>query len=152
MQKGKPDCYGCWPTVEIKNDHIVVYNNSPSGGIGQSYKLSDAEDIESLLVKVIDDYSSIRQKIQIDTLAEALKRLNNNDQSFVIVDGWPYTIAAEDDRGAFRGFGGRKFIIEFFDGRIVETTNLWMVTQFGEAIRKHLPDNAKFLKEKAGQQ
>jgi len=65
----------------------------------------------------------------------------------VIVDGQHYTIVGDGDGAVGRGFGGRKFVIEFFeDGRRVETENLWTQGLIPERFREALPDNAKFVK------
>jgi hypothetical protein len=44
-----------------------------------------------------------------------------------------------------QGFGGRKFVVRFHDGRVVETENLWMIGPIPEEYRAALPDNAKFV-------
>lgn len=62
----------------------------------------------------------------------------------VIVDRQHYRLG-NDDPGAFRGFGGRKFTILFQDGRIIETSNLWHQGEIPERFRKWLPDNAIFV-------
>jgi hypothetical protein len=43
---------------------------------------------------------------------------------------------------ASRGFGGRAFIVEFFDGRKVETNNLWSQGTIPAHFRERLPPNA----------
>lgn len=48
-------------------------------------------------------------------------------------------------RKEMRGHGGRKFVIHFHDGRIVETTNLWCQGDIPAQFRDRLPDNATFL-------
>lgn len=145
--KGKIDTFGCWPTVEIVGEHIKIYNNSSTGGFGRVYNKSETENLEGLLIKVLDDYVEPRQKIHIEMFIETLKRIDDKDPTFVLIDGTPYTIANEHSKSAFRGFGGRKFCIEFFDGRVVTTTNLWQGTPFGDLIRTYLKDNAKFVKQ-----
>ena len=40
---------------------------------------------------------------------------------------------------------GRRFDIEFFDGRRVTTHDLWSGSDIPERYRAHLPDNARFL-------
>ena len=62
----------------------------------------------------------------------------------VIVGGVHFSIGDEID-GPFRGHGGRKFIIQFFDGRVIETTNLWFQGKIDDRFRERLPDNAVFL-------
>jgi hypothetical protein len=52
-----------------------------------------------------------------------------------------YTIENEDTEH-YRGFAGRRFVIRFHDGRIVETTNLWSNGIIPEHFRDRLLDNA----------
>ena len=61
-----------------------------------------------------------------------------------IIDGLHYVICSED-KGVFRGFGGRLFKILFNDGREVVTTNLWHQGTIPPHFRKRMPDNAKFM-------
>ena len=70
---------------------------------------------------------------------ERVKRKNSKTQA--IIDGQVYQIGDENTYGT-RGFDGAKFIIEFFDGRKVVTTNLWANGPIPEKFRKKLPDNA----------
>ena len=46
-----------------------------------------------------------------------------------------------EDRGS-RGHAGRPFIITFYDGRKVRTTNLWGQGKIPERFRDRLPPNA----------
>jgi len=62
----------------------------------------------------------------------------------VIINGEHYMAYAETD-GLVRGFGGRRFRIQFFDGRIIDTNNLWGQGPIPERFRSMLPDNADFL-------
>ncbi len=61
----------------------------------------------------------------------------------VIINGEHFMLG--ETEGPFRGFGGRRFKIQFFDGRIIETTNLWGQGPIPELFRHMLPDNAVFL-------
>ena len=45
----------------------------------------------------------------------------------------------------FKGHGGRKFHIKFFDGREVITDNLWYQGVIPPKYRELLPDNAEFV-------
>jgi len=66
------------------------------------------------------------------------------------IDGKHYCIKRDETSPAhLRGFSGRKFIIEFFDGRTVTTTNLWHQGTIPERFREELPDNARFIKEQS---
>ena len=62
----------------------------------------------------------------------------------VIVDGQHYRIG-NNGAGPFRGFGGRKFIILFLDGRIIQTRCLWDQGTVPERFKKWFPDNAIFV-------
>ena len=72
-------------------------------------------------------------------------RVKDINPKVAIIKGEHYTIGNEKEKGGFRGFGGRKFIINFFDGRIVETTNLWYQGVIPEDFKDSLPDNAQFI-------
>jgi len=76
---------------------------------------------------------------------------NHDDQTVVIVKGVRYHMAPEDDkpgRGVGRGFGGSRFVIRFFDGREVVSTNLWCQGGIPERFKSQLPDNAEFVSNK----
>lgn len=72
-----------------------------------------------------------------------------DDLKVVRIKGEQYYIGKEDSRSPFRGFGGRKNIIKFFDGREVNTTNLWFNGKIPEDYKELLPDNAEFVREEA---
>jgi len=61
----------------------------------------------------------------------------------VIIDGQHYLF--HDTDSFIKGFGGRRFKIQFFDGRIIETNNLWFQGEIPDQFRSMLPDNADFL-------
>ena len=62
------------------------------------------------------------------------------------ISGRHYHISEENSRSPFKGFGGCKSVIKFFDGREVITTNLWHNGEIPESHRGLLPDNAEFIK------
>jgi len=69
-----------------------------------------------------------------------------NDPMVVRIDGCHYQIEDEiDEPIAFRGYGGRKFVILFDDGRKIVTTNLWFQGEIPKRFQERLPDNAKFI-------
>lgn len=66
----------------------------------------------------------------------------------VIIDNYVYTIRPEprsDDDHRFLGMAGRRFDIEFFDGRKITTHNLWAGGLIPERYRDRLPNTAKFM-------
>lgn len=74
--------------------------------------------------------------------------VNRQDDACVRIGGTHYVIGKETgDRADFRGFGGRKFKIRFFDGLRgdVETTNLWHQGNIPSHFQKLIPDNAEFV-------
>ena len=75
-----------------------------------------------------------------------LERVNNiSSPNQVVINGCMYQIDREDACSAFRGFDGEVFFIEFNDGRIVKTTNLWSNGKIPEEFRDRLKDNAHWL-------
>lgn len=76
---------------------------------------------------------------------EKLEWHKAGDPNAVVVDGTHYHIGPETTSGMFKGFGGRRFEIEFFNGRKVTTTNLWCQVDIPESWRERLPNNARFL-------
>ncbi|GGY88793.1 hypothetical protein CP967_31265 [Streptomyces nitrosporeus] len=63
-----------------------------------------------------------------------------NESRRVVVDGQHYSIGP----GNSGGFGGRRFDIEFFDGRKVTTHDLWSQGTIPPKHRERYPDNARF--------
>ncbi|MCM2285790.1 MAG: hypothetical protein NDI81_13470 [Desulfobacula sp.] len=61
----------------------------------------------------------------------------------VIVAGQHYMMGA--NTSGPRGFGGKRFVINFNDGRTVETCNLWFQGEISRQFRARLPDNARFI-------
>jgi hypothetical protein len=69
------------------------------------------------------------------------------EHGYAIVGGGHYTLHPHTD-GYFKGFGGRKFKFEFFDGHIEECDNVWFQGDITEAHphwREVMPDNAKII-------
>ncbi len=61
-----------------------------------------------------------------------------------IINGEHYMVYAETD-GLIRGSGGRRVIVQFFDGRIIHSNNLWCQGTIPERFREILPNNAVFI-------
>jgi hypothetical protein len=73
-----------------------------------------------------------------------LKLYESTNPNSVRVNGHHYIIRPKDN-SSFQGFGGRTFKIEFFDGRIAETKNLWHQGEISKTWTDRMPDNAKFV-------
>lgn len=71
---------------------------------------------------------------------------DKNKGIFAIINGHHYIIGDENASKLWRGFDGHKFIIEFFDGRVIETTNLWHQGEIMPYWRQFMLDNASFAK------
>jgi hypothetical protein len=69
---------------------------------------------------------------------EAMK----HDPKVVRVDGQHYYIGKPF---WFKAFGGRRFVIEFFDGRRAVSDCLWTQGIIPPHFRERMPDNARFL-------
>ena len=67
-----------------------------------------------------------------------------DDPRSVRVKGVHYRIAPPARPGAFEGFGGARFDIQFNDGRKATTNNLWCQGHIAENFKERLPDNACF--------
>jgi hypothetical protein len=66
------------------------------------------------------------------------------EHNWCVIDGCHYVI--EPDNSYFRGFGGHEFHIQFDDGTIKVTKNLWHQGEIPEEWKSVFPNNAKFLK------
>lgn len=66
-------------------------------------------------------------------------------RKWAVINGGHYVLESHTD-GYFKGFGGQKFIIRFFDGHIEECDNLWHQGEIPEGYwREQFPDNAEFI-------
>lgn len=61
-----------------------------------------------------------------------------------IIDGYTYG-PGNRTSGSFRGMAGRRFDIEYFDGRRITTFDLWGGGLIPEKFKDRLSDNARFL-------
>ena len=61
-----------------------------------------------------------------------------------VIDGVVYT-PGNRTKGAFRGMAGRRFDIEYFDGRRITTYDLWCGGPVPTQWLERIPDTAKFL-------
>lgn len=61
-----------------------------------------------------------------------------------VIDGHVYT-PGRDTTGKWRGMGGRRFDIEYFNGLRITTWDLWSAGEIPERFRSQIPDTARFL-------
>lgn len=64
---------------------------------------------------------------------------------FAVIDGTHYSILPDDPDGYFKGHGGKKFKIRFFDGTEVITHNLWCQGDIPPIWKDKFPNNATFI-------
>lgn len=76
--------------------------------------------------------------------AERAAQPENRHRMFVFV-GRCYTIGEPGQR--FPGFGGRRFLVNFSDGTIVETSNLWTQGIVPAHLRARMPDSAVLVND-----
>ena len=75
-----------------------------------------------------------------------------------VIDGWTYYPGNRDrpwsDGGAGHGMSGRRFEIEYFDGRRIVTYDLWSGGEVPKRFRHRFSDTARFVggasREKVG--
>ena len=67
-------------------------------------------------------------------------------EQHVIINGVCYMIGGllPPNYTGFAGFGGRMFHIKYFDGRIIQTNNLWLNGEVPKKYRDILKDEAEF--------
>ncbi|MBD9721898.1 hypothetical protein PV755_09160 [Streptomyces caniscabiei] len=70
----------------------------------------------------------------------------------VVAGGGHYLLGDDnsDSPTAYRGFDGRRFTIEFFDGRTVSSGDLWYQGVIPPKWRSRFPDNARFVQAQGG--
>lgn len=77
-------------------------------------------------------------------------RDGDNLKDRVVANGEHYTLGDDRPGDEFKGFGGRRFDIEFFDGRTVTTHDLWHQGVIPPKWRERYPDNARFVPNQGG--
>jgi len=76
------------------------------------------------------------------------KKIEYKDEPHMVrIEGQHYIIGSEFEDPINCGYGGRKFVIKFKDGRKVVTHNLWHQGTIPDELRNILTDNATFSKE-----
>lgn len=96
------------------------------------------------------DGTSTRYDVEI----RVTERVHHNDDYWgagfdpareVIVNNVHYMLGTTGGPNSMRGFGGRRWRIQFHDGRLIETTDLWYQGTIPPKWRERYPDNAIFL-------
>ena len=112
------------------------------------YKCRICENTDNLDRWVKCNISKIMEDERVcNSCAFWLEKIATTNENTVVVNGIRYTIGDEKSTSYFKGFGGAKFDIEFFDGRKVVSHNLWCQGVIPEEFRSYpeLQDNARFV-------
>lgn len=86
--------------------------------------------------------SIIREGIEV--VAERLERKTPDSNEFVL-ERHHYQVGPNKKAGPYNGFGGHKWLIEFLDGRKVETCDLWHQGTIPPLFYERMPVNAKLV-------
>lgn len=62
-----------------------------------------------------------------------------------VIEGRIYSVGNRPKGGSTNGMAGRRFDIEYFDGRTVTTHDLWAGSDVPERYKSLIPDTARFL-------
>lgn len=88
----------------------------------------------------------VDQELCFTCLFWTKKVAEKNDPTHFVCNGDHYVIGPVVNYSLnCRGFGGRKFVIQFNDGRQVTTTNLWHQGKVPDRFISELPDTAIFI-------
>ena len=122
------------------------------GGYNKPEKRWDNKMVSIANISTAEGYAEqYRITVQIEPLEDDhkdsfwLQHIGRHDDKTVIIDNKHYRIGEASTPRAYSGFGGRKFDIEFNDGRKVTTHNLWHQGTIPPKWRDRLPNNAKFV-------
>ena len=76
----------------------------------------------------------------------AFWRIRAAQKQETVIDGRIYSVGNINRApGPHNGMAGRRFDIEYFDGRRVTTHDLWSGSEVPERYRQQIPDTARFL-------
>jgi hypothetical protein len=75
----------------------------------------------------------------------AFWRVRSKQKHATVIDGRMYTVGNRPKGSEHNGMAGRRFDIEYFDGRRVTTYDLWSGGEIPERHRAAIPDTARFL-------
>lgn len=120
------------------------------GGVSMNCKKCGEQDFKTTYLEPIKT-EMINQSLCFDCHFWTQRVDNKNSPTQATIKGAVYQIARETGvKGEWKGFGGRKFRIRFFDGRVLETTNLWHNGKVPPHFRDELQDNAEFEEVQKG--
>ena len=78
------------------------------------------------------------------------KLLAHKDESIRLDNGFHYIDGGKSNGPSHaKGHGGHRWLIEFFDGRVIDTDNLWCQGTIPEHFKSRLPVNAKVIQDVA---
>lgn len=89
------------------------------------------------------DYSSRMEKEHLCFIC-TVWAIYAEEENPMVIDGHRYTVGNESS-SVFRGFGGRRFEIQYFTGEKIVTTNLWHQGEVPAYFRERIPDTARFM-------
>jgi hypothetical protein len=132
------------------------YTHHEDGSIHGTCRFSSGnKDGSDTVYNLVATLKNEEITVQIDTFIDHADdfwgpggpRDNDDPQKRVVVDGKHYHIGEPGLDGAqsFKGFSGRIWEIEFFDGRTARTDNLWCQGVVPPKWRERFPDNARFV-------
>jgi len=125
---------GCDTTEELKVKYCIP--DAPCTLCGQIFHTNYMDEVKEVLLK--------RNICFTCRFWEEIITRPDQDKC-VRVDGRHYIIGEiSGDENHFKGHGGRKFEVRFFDGRVVSTNNLWHQGKVPEHFKAKIPDNAIF--------
>lgn len=75
----------------------------------------------------------------------AFWRVTASRKHETVIDGRIYMVGNRPEGGKFNGMAGRRFEIEYFDGRKVTTFDLWSGGEIPEKYKPQISDTARFL-------
>lgn len=140
--------------LESKLWHDIM-NQRGRGGGGASHdplERTDNKVVAQLNVSTDEGYQErYRITVQIEALEDDHREsfwrehIDRYDDRSVIVGKEHYRIGRDGEPRAFSGFGGRRFDIQFNDGRKIRTHNLWYQGIIPPKWRDVLAPNAKFV-------
>lgn len=75
----------------------------------------------------------------------AFWRVKVAEKHDTVIDGRIYAVGNRPEGGRNNGMAGRRFDIEYFDGRRVTTFDLWAGGEIPDRYKGRIPDTARFL-------